>query len=228
MMEIDVIILSYTKDESIHKMTNECIDSINNSTTAHTFNIILVETDKSGTFPYTQDNVTTIVPEEDFNYNKFLNIGLKECKNEWILISNNDTVYHNGWLEKMLESHDIDNEILSMSPFDDIWHIHNTFDKATPIHYGHRVSYEITGWSILMNKKVLEIIGDFDEDFKFWYQDNDYAQNLLKHKIIHALITDSKVTHLLSRSHGLIDNNERHNMTNGLNSVFINKWVNKK
>lgn len=226
-MEIDVIILSFTQNEKIFNMTNDCINSINESSEEHSFNIILVETDKSGTFKYEQENVTTIIPNEEFNYNKFLNIGLKECKNEWILISNNDTVYHDKWFEKMLDAHNIDNEILSLSPFDNTWHIHSRFDKNIPIHYGHRVSYELTGWSILMNKKVLDIIGEFDEEFKFWYQDNDYSQNLLKHGIKHALITNSWVTHLLSRSHELIEDNEKHNMTNGLNSVFIKKWMKK-
>lgn len=223
-MEIDVIILSFTKDDKIFEMTNNCINSINDSTIDYSFNIVLVETDKSGKYKYVQKNVTTIVPEEEFNYNKFLNFGLENCKNDWILISNNDTVYHKGWLESMMEAHKVDNELLSMSPFDDKWYIHKSFDKNISIHYGHRVSYEITGWSILMNRKVLEIIGDFDEDFKFWYQDNDYAQNLLSNNIKHALITNSNVFHLLSQSHSLIEDTEKHNMTNGLSSVFIKKW----
>ena len=36
---------------------------------------------------------TLIFPDEDFNYNKFVNIGLEECKNEAILITNNDVFY---------------------------------------------------------------------------------------------------------------------------------------
>jgi hypothetical protein len=43
--------------------------------------------------------------------------------------------------------------------------------------------------------------------------------------IKHALITTSKVTHLLSKSHGLIEQDKKHEMTDGLGVVFMNKWV---
>ena len=194
-MIVDVIILSYAKEDSVIVMNNECIDSINNSTTEHKFNIILVETESTKTYKYQQDNVTVVQPNEEFNYNKYLNIGLKYCNNDWILISNNDTIYHRWFLERLLEANEQDNELLSMSPMDDGWHRHALFNRDFDIHYGHRTSYEIAGWSILMHRLVLNKIGDFDEEFKFWYQDDDYAKTLLKNNIKHALITKSKVTH---------------------------------
>lgn len=208
-------------------MNNECIDSINNSTTDHKFNIILVETESTKTYKYYQDNVTVIQPNEEFNYNRFLNIGLKYCNNEWILISNNDTIYHKWFLERLLEANEHDNELLSMSPMDDSWHRHALFNRDFDIYYGYRTSYEITGWSILMNRSVLNKIGDFDEEFKFWYQDNDYAETLSKNKIKHALITKSKVTHLLSKSHDFIEDSKKFEMTDGLGIKFTNKWKNR-
>lgn len=225
-MIVDVIILSYAKEDSVIFMNNECIDSINNSTTEHKFNIILIETESTKTYEYRQDNVTVIQPNEEFNYNKFLNIGLKYCNNDWVLISNNDTIYHRWFLEKLLEANEQDNELLSMSPMDDSWHRHAIFNKDFDIHYGHRTSYEIAGWSILINKSVLNRIGDFDEEFKFWYQDNDYANTLLSNNIKHALITKSKVTHLLSKSHKFIDRGKKFEMTDGLGVKFNKKWNN--
>jgi GT2 family glycosyltransferase len=223
-MIIDVIILSYAKDDSIIEMNNNCINSIINSTTNHQFNIILVETDVSKSYEYIQTNVTVVQPNEEFNYNKFLNIGLKYCLNEWILISNNDTIYYKDFIEHMIESNKYDVDILSMSPMDDNWFRHKNFNKNVDIHYGYKVSYEITGWSILVHKSVLEKIGNFDEEFKFWYQDDDYANNLILHKIKHALITKSKITHLLNRSHGFIESSKNYEMTNGLEIKFRNKW----
>lgn len=225
-MIVDVIILSYAKEDSVIFMNNECIDSINNSTTEHKFNIILIETESTKTYEYRQDNVTVIQPNEEFNYNKFLNIGLKYCNNDWVLISNNDTIYHRWFLEKLLEANEQDNELLSMSPMDDSWHRHAIFNKDFDIHYGHRTSYEIAGWSILINKSVLNRIGDFDEEFKFWYQDNDYANTLLSNNIKHALITKSKVTHLLSKSHKFIERSKKFEMTDGLGVKFNKKWNN--
>jgi len=228
-MEIDVIILSYAKNDSIVEMNNNCINSINNSSNENTFKIILVETNKEKTFTYPQGNVTVIQPDEEFNYNRFLNIGLQYCKNEWVLISNNDTIYHKNFVEEMLKANEFDKELVSMSPMDDKWHVHrNNFNTSFDIHYGHRTSYEIAGWSILVKKEVLDKINGFDEQFKFWYQDNDYALTLLHNKIKHALITKSKVSHLLSQSHDFIEQSKKFEMTDGLMRNFANKWNNKK
>ena len=110
---------------------------------------------------------------------------------------------------------------------DDNWHRHVLFNKNIPVHYGYRTSYEIAGWSILVKRKILNDIGGFDENFKFWYQDNDYALTLQKNKIKHALITKSKVTHLLSKSHNLIEPNKKFEMTDGMGINYNNKWLNK-
>lgn len=224
-MEIDVILLSYTKNDNIFNMTKRCIESIINSEKEHKFNIFLVETEKSGKYTYDFKEVKTIVPNEEFNYNKFLNIGLKYCKNEWILISNNDTEYVGGWLTEMLKQHSKDNELISMSPYCPIWHVHkNNFKEKKEIFYGYRTSYELTGWSILINKKVIDIIGNFDEQFSFWYQDNDYSMNLQKYNVKHALIKKATVLHHLSKSHALVDPKKQNQMTHGLNKNFNEKW----
>lgn len=223
-MIIDVIILSYAKNDSIVKMNNDCINSLNFSSDTHKFNILLIETESTKEYKYEQKNIRVVQPKIDFNYNKFLNIGLKECKNDWILISNNDTIYHKDFLEFMLEANQKDNTILSMSPMDDGWHRHQLFDKTKKIYYGYRTSYEVAGWSILVNNSVIKKINGFDEQFTFWYQDNDYAKSLEINGIKHALITDSKVTHLLSKSHELIEPEKKYQMTDGLGINFMNKW----
>jgi GT2 family glycosyltransferase len=227
-MTVDVIILSYAKNDSIIEMNNNCINSINNSSKFHSFNIYLIETKSDQQFNYQQDNVTVIQPNEEFNYNRFLNIGLEYCNNEWVLISNNDTIYHPNFLEEMLIANKFDESLLSMSPMDDDWHVHKTMNKIYTIHYGYRTSYELTGWSIFVKRDVLKQIGGFDEQFKFWYQDNDYAETLNKFNIKHGLVTKSKVTHLLSKSHDLIENNKVQHMTNGMGYVYSNKWKSKK
>lgn len=226
MKTIDVIILSYAKNDEIINMNNNCINSILNSTTNYKFNIIVVETDNQP-HRYSQDCVTVIQPKCEFNYNKFLNLGLEKCKNEWILISNNDTIYKKSFIEEMLHAHNVDNNILSMSPIEDTWHCHINFDKNIDIHYGYRVPYEITGWSIFVHKNVIDIIGKFDETFEFWYQDNDYSNNLIKNNIKHALITKSRVEHLVSKSHDLINQDKKHQMTEGMFIKFVNKWLKK-
>jgi GT2 family glycosyltransferase len=223
-MKIDIVILSNTKNDEFFKMTNDCIDSIQRSEDNFSFNIIIVESNKSNIYKYERKNVTTIIPEDEFNYNKFLNKGIAETRNDWVLLSNNDVIYHKGWLSEMIKCHQDDGDLLSMSPMEDSWHpnyLNNLTGKR--VHYGYRVPVHITGWSIFLKRIVLDQIGEFDERFLFWYQDNDYSMNLQKHKIKHGLITNSKATHLESASHGLIKN--KHLWTQGQGSVFFEKWA---
>jgi len=223
-MKIDVVILSYAKNESIIDMNNNCINSINNSSEEHTFNIFLIETESSKEFVYSQKNVTVIQPNVEFAYNKFLNIGLNQCTTDWMLISNNDVVYEKYFIDNMLKAHQSNPQILSMSPIDDTWDYQKHFNRTVPIHYGYKVQHHLVGWSIFIHKKVLETIGMFDENYTFWYQDNDYSNMLNKYKITHALITNSKVKHLLSVSNHMLKNwNE---MVRDSEIYFIKKWKN--
>jgi len=222
-MEIDVIILSYAKNADIIKMNNVCINSIIESSDKHAFNIILIETsDIDVVYP---KQVTVIHPNSEFGYNKYLNIGLTYCKNEWIFISNNDTIYEKNFIDYMLEAYTQDNKLLSMSPIDDHWIYQNGFNRNTPIHYGYRLKYEIVCSSLLIHKKVLDVIGIFDENYTFWYQDDDYVKSLIKYNIKHALITKSKVHHLVSKSNHLFENWSK--MVTSSENYFNNKWKKK-
>ncbi len=224
-MVIDVIILSYAKNDDIIKMNIECIDSINNSSKEHSFNIYVIETESHKQYVYPQNNVKVIQPRIEFNYNKFINIGLLYCKSDWVLISNNDTYYYENFLEEMLIAHNNDNELLSMSAMDDEWISHKSFDKSKDVYYGYRTSFEIAGWCILLNRTVLNKIGTFDENFVFFYQDNDYASTLKKYNIKHGLVTKSKVKHYVSISHDLIDGDKKFDMTHGMLNTYNNKWL---
>lgn len=225
MIKVDVVILSYTKNDAIFKMTKNCIDSIINSESNIKFRIFLVETDKTGRFIYKYPNITTIVPDGEFNYNKFLNIGLKQCSSEWILISNNDTIYQQKWCSNMLNIHNKDKELLSMSPLCPGWDSHQKFiDKKSDIHYGHETNFHLVGWSIFLNKSVISKIGYFDEQFPFWYQDNDYSMALIQHNIKHALITSSVVEHIFNQSFDLIKRETLLEYTLGSEKIFNKKW----
>lgn len=221
---IDVIVLSYCKDDSIRQMNINCIDSLNNSSRNYKFNIILVETDTEKKHVYPQQNVTVIQPFEKFNYNRFLNIGLNFCKNDWVLITNNDTIYKRNFIDNMMSAYNNDPHLLSMSPMDDDsgYQTELGFDKD--VHYGYEIMKQLVGWSILLNKKVLDIIGRFDEDFTFLYQDADYAKKLEKNFIKHGCVTNAKAKHLVNVSHGMVEPKEYDEMTNGMERMFKKKW----
>ena len=103
-MDVDVIILSNTTNNEMFDMLKQTVDSIHNSETEHKFNVIVVESFKEikSVFKNRLSDikakfVITQVPK--FNYNLYLNIVLRECKNEYVLISNSDLIYSKGCLK---------------------------------------------------------------------------------------------------------------------------------
>lgn len=222
-MTVDCIILTKTIDDRFFKMTNDTIDSLNNSETTIDFNIKLIESNYSSPFVYTQKNVEIIKPIEQFNYNRFLNLGVSHCSNDWIILSNNDVLYTQNWFTNLINQYELDNELISMCPYEPNWH-RRYYPIATELNYGYASKTFITGWCIVINKKVIDIIGKFDEQFVFWYQDDDYGKTLEKHKIKHAMVKNSVVYHLGSQSHTILNNEEKREMTYHQKQIFDKKW----
>lgn len=203
---MNIIILSYTKSPQYFYMLRDCINSIG---TGH--NIFVIETnsklkDKAIDLP-----CKFIFPEEEFNYNKFLNIGFKNLKNrDKIIISNNDVIYNSDCIQKLEAGLDI-------------------YDSVSPCEYkqktevGTVVGKHVKGWCIGLNYRVYEQMGEWDEAFSFWYQDNDYCNFLKKYNLKHALIGNAVAHHKTAASHTLLKNT--YASTHGLLSALEMKWT---
>lgn len=222
---IDIIILSNTANIQYYNILKSCIESIKNSVGIIT-RIILIESnkklkDKNLKLPI---DVFFVPDDEKFNYNKFLNYGLKFCIHNSICISNNDVVYNNNTLSglvKSLETYD------SVSP----WDINSTFrfhpQKGT--YEGYSTRSHVTGWCIVTTRDTINKIGgEFDERFSFWFQDDDYAMLLKENNLKHALIGDYEVFHNIGQSHDLFNEEDRIKQTHGLAKVFEEKWKKEK
>ena len=209
-----ILILSNTANVTYYNMLENCINSIGK------YPIIVVETNsklKDKKIPL-EDRAKFIFPEEEFNYNRFLNIGISKIDTERFIISNNDVMYEPGCileLNSRLSHYD------SVSPVD----LYNPkpIQALGPCIEGYEIETHINGCSIGMTKKTYNTIGKFDENFKFWYQDNDYANLLRKHNLKHALVRDAKVKHLGHQSHKLLGE-KHHEMTHGLEKTYKEKW----
>lgn len=214
MKEIDVIILSYMKSAREYKLTLDCINSLRCNTIES--NIILIETNpKIKNYKNSFNEDVLIIPEIEFNYNKFINIGLQKTKTNYILISNNDVIYDKNCLSILKQK--LDEKYDSVSPTTK--YIDNDIE-------GYEVGKIVTGWSIMFKKQILDKIGYFDERFTFWYQDNDYSNWLKKCRLKHALIKNAYINHLSGQSHHLLNGEELYNKTHGLTKIFENKWKN--
>ena len=224
MQNVDVIILSNTKDLSLYGLTQRTINTLRLSEQDYNFDIKVVETNaellKDG-FVYQGCNV--VVPNVEFNYNKFLNDGLKHCSNDWIAVCNNDLIFTQHWFSNLMKFHQQHPDVKSLAPYEPNWHIKRGMSADAEVYYGYRTSFEITGWCLIVHRDVITTCDLFDENFAFWYQDNDYAETIKHHQFKHALVCNSRVYHMVSGSHHLLEDN-KHRMTNGQRDVFVNKW----
>jgi len=194
---LSVVFLTLTKSEELYNMTLDCIKSLKKSETNIAFEIILIESNKDylmSDYKY-PDFVKVIVPDESFNFHKYLNIGIKQSTCDYIALCNNDLIFHENWFSEILKIADSDNSILSFSPARDI-----NVKYSSNYGLGYKVRTHIMGWCIVADKKLFNKIGFLDETFDFYYADNDYAMTLKSKNIKHAVVFNSKVEHLEKRS----------------------------
>ena len=223
MRNIDAIILSNTKDLSLYGLTQRTINSLRNSEEDYCFDIKIVETNiKFLEESFIYHDCDVITPGEKFNYNKFLNIGLSHCSNEWIVICNNDLIFTEKWFSCMMNFQKLNPYIKSLSPFEPIWHTERGLSSKQESYTGYRIGLELTGWCLVIHRDIIYKCNLFDERFSFWYQDNDYAETIKHHHFLHALVCNSRVYHVGSVSHHLLE--DVSDQTHGQRDIFKNKW----
>lgn len=236
-MNIDCIILTNTNNLELYGMCQRAIHTLLWSEPNHTFNIVVVESNKTSKesgfiYDLKVPNIQTITPNDTFGYNKFLNYGVNQLKerngdlHDWVMVVNSDVVFTQNWLTNLLNWQNNNPDVLSLSPWEPIWHPNHGLDPNQVAYLGYRTSYEITGWCLVMHKSVIDTCKLFDPAFEFWYQDNDYALTLQHAKIKHALITKSRVYHMISQTHHTISNESQYRMTHGQIDILRKKWGN--
>lgn len=197
-MDLSVVILSMTKSEDLFNMTYNCINSLIDSEDGIDIEIILVESNKEyekSDFKY-PGFVKVIIPQESFNFNKFLNIGIKEASGNYIALCNNDLIFQDRWFSEILVVAENDDEIMSFSPIGKP--LSDSINSSYEI--GYKVMTHIKGWCIVVKRELFQKIGMLDETFDFYFADNDYAMTLRSKNIKHALVFKSHVIHLEKQS----------------------------
>jgi GT2 family glycosyltransferase len=227
-VKIDIIILSYAKTETLKQITLQGIESLFLSENPDhiQFEALVIESNKE-LYPYQYPNTKTIYPDEKFGFNKYLNIGITKTSNEYVCLSNNDLLYHKHWASEILKVMQQHPKVKSANPYCDLFDYHQSIKEGADIIFRHqnpKINGILTGWCLFVKREIFNKTGLLDEQFEFWYADNDYDHTLKKHRLKHALIKRSIVTHLGSQSHDTLMN-EKDNMTIGQREKFENKWI---
>jgi len=180
--------------------------------------------------PYQYPGTTTIYPDTDFGYNKFMNIGIKATSSEYICLCNNDLLFYKNWASEILGVFEKQKEIDSANPLCPSFEYDQKINDGPNIIIRNQnlgINGILTGWCIFMRRSLIKKIGLLDERFTFWYADNDYDMTLRKYRVKHALIKTSLVEHLIAQSHDLLAG-KKTEQTSGQYAVFHNKWYSSK
>jgi hypothetical protein len=182
---VDVVFLSKAKTYRDSLMTQKAIDSCIQGANGLPVNCIVIE---GGVGDY--HDAETIYTREPFNYNGFGNMGAKLGKAEWIMLANNDLLFHDGWLHNLIAA---GCEVVSPhEPNDprqrDI--IENTQGFVNGKH--------LSGWCFMIKRSLWEKIGGFDTDVTFWCSDDVVIEQVKAVGIKPMIVKDSIVDHLVS------------------------------
>ena len=195
-MKLSTIILAKTASADLYQMTLNAIDSLLQSESEVVHEIIIVESNpdylKEG-FAY-DARIKVLLPNEKFNFHKFLNYGIQAATGDYIALCNNDLIFHPHWFSAILTVSEQNTQILSFSPSEIIEGGKAGFE------IGYKVMTHIKGWCLVVKKELVPLIGPLDEQFDFYFADNDYALTLIQFNVPHALVYASKVEHLAKRS----------------------------
>jgi GT2 family glycosyltransferase len=222
---LDILILSYAKNDYLKNLTLQTINTLLASEDKKkiSFNILVIESNKQ-LQSYNYPNSTTIYPKQSFGFNKYINIGLKKTHNKYVCICNNDLIFHQNWATEILNAFNSDPQLYSASPYCNNNQGTRGIKSNSGIHYGYRLFKEISGWCIVIKRETFDIIGKPDNNIKFWYSDNDYANLLEKHHLKHALVSSSLVDHLDSQTISSEDETRKKRLTADEFLYFDYKW----
>jgi GT2 family glycosyltransferase len=232
MKNVDVVIISWARDEDLLRVTKNGLDTLFQSSREDvSFHAYIVETNSEINYDdynllYTQHSCTTIHPNSEFGYHKFLNIGRRAGNSPYVVLCNSDLTYEKDWASSIIEVMETYLDILSASPWCPQTQGNNTSHRGM-IYEGCRVRGELAGWCIFQQRKIYDIIGELDEQFRFWYCDNDYSMELQTKGIRHVLVPNSVVNHHennLGKTGVTLTTEEQHNITSAQESIFIEKW----
>lgn len=213
MYYIDLIILSNAITPQLEQMTINAINSCEESNDGNChFNYFVIEQNENVTY-YTP-HTTTLRFEKRFNYNRFMNHGLRFTTSEYIALCNNDIIFGKNWGSIIVEAMKANN-VVSASPQSVTWH-----QLKPEIEYGYVISGHIAGWCIVVNRSIFDIIGKLDESYEFWYADHLYQKQLIRHDIKHIIVRDSHCEHLGSKTLSNIDKNLHKEYTTNLAKRF--------
>ncbi len=219
--DLTVIIVTYkTKEEILFN----CINSIKKE-------IKIINIENSNDEAHKKkvedkyDNVKVILSGKNLGYGSANNLGLKNVKTRYVLISNPDVEYNNDFFDEInfYLKDDIDFSIIGPSYNDEMLYKSYGSLDGTIIEKGFNKNFlkevgYVIGCSMLLDKKNIKTNSYFDENFFLYFEEADFCRRI---KIKGGKIFSSSklfITHLGNQ--GSISTNPKYEVE----SEMIRSW----
>lgn len=198
MPKLSVIILSYALDDEVYQMNTRCLDSLfaSEQWAEGELDVLLMESNRNAAYQY-DHRVRVLMPEENFGFHRFFNIGLGHTNGEYVAFCNNDIVFQPDWWTAIMRVKEQYPKYICFSPMDSSYPMMEE-ERATGKQYviGWENKRHFAAWCFVWERKVFKTIGLFDETFDFYSADDDELQTLRYYAIPNVLVTNSEVKHL--------------------------------
>lgn len=213
---IDIVFLSNASTPQLRRMTQTAIDTCIKGANGLAVNIVVMEQNHAVNY----DGVTVHWKSTPFQYNAFANQGAKSGDADWIMVANNDLIFHDAWLHRLLSAgHPLVSPKCPRDPRQrDI--TENTIGDTNGRHF--------SGWAYAIKRDLWYKIGGFDEDFTGWFADDSVIEQCKKVGVLPMLVPDSVVHHLGSTTLRRLPKEEMEAMTWGQVDKFNRKYGNNK
>jgi hypothetical protein len=220
-IDVDVIILTNSKDEKYFRMTKESIVSLKNSSNVANFNIILVEDNIKSKYTdlYKRLGCNVVFNNKKFSFSNSINYGLNHCKSRFVCLSNNDVVFDKNWFFEIYKNIDLDDNISVYSTLDKYLNLELPSSKLVE---GYKPVGIHSGWCHVIDTHLLKNHKYLSEEFDIWFMDDDFCMRLQRLGLKQVLVKNSIVYHLGKSSINLYD--DSNSRTSSDREKFLKKY----
>lgn len=235
-------------------ITRTCLESIYGLTNYSNYEVLLVDnnSEKKESFILFDEysmkysNFKVIKADMEFNYSKINNFAIKQCKNDIVVLLNNDTkIISNNWLKVMVgyamqkhigavgskllyedEKVQHGGVLLGLNTIASHAYINALRDEVGV--YGRlRVPYNysaVTAACLAIERKKIIRVGYFDESLKVAYNDIELNLRLQQYGYYNVFLPQVELYHLESKSRGLDTTKEKYELFKFEEQYMLEKY----
>ncbi len=229
-----------------YKLVRNCVDSIRELTSGKYLDIVVVDdgssTEVQRKLKELNLEVKLILKKDNEGFARTCNAGIEAVKTGNIVLLNNDTIVHDGWIESLQYFADLEKNIgivgpkllypdgtiqwagTHRNPEQRKWFDHTFRFKQS--NYGpanvHTEVLAITGACMYIKRSVINKIGSLDPKFKMAFEDVDYSLRAWESGFKLFYVPTARVTHFESKTRGKVQGDREISSLN----YFWKKWGN--